>query len=50
VIRSSNLNWWSQIPAFVNDKRVSIDITRALEVETFARGRDARQPARLNAQ
>jgi len=34
VIRSSTYDWWSRIPTFVGNQQVSIDITRALEVET----------------
>jgi len=33
VIRSSTMNWWSQIPAYVN-QQFSRDITRAYQVET----------------
>ena len=51
VIRSNTMDWWSQIPAFVDNEQVSVDITRALEVETFARSRyNSKQPARINAQ
>jgi putative flippase GtrA len=46
VIRSDSLDWWSQIPTFVNDDQVSTDITRASEVETELRGRVGRQPER----
>ena len=35
VIRSDSLDWWSQIPSFVNDERVSSDISRALQVEFY---------------
>jgi len=50
VIRSNHLDWWSQIPAFVDNEQVSVDISRALEVETFARTHIAKQPERINAQ
>jgi glycosyltransferase involved in cell wall biosynthesis len=46
VIRSDSLDWWSQIPTFVNDDQVSNDITRASEVEIELRGRVSRQPER----
>jgi|WetSurMetagenome_2_1015567.scaffolds.fasta_scaffold21264_3 dolichol-phosphate mannosyltransferase len=49
VIRSSNLDWWSQIPSFVNNEQVSVDISRALEVETFARNHYTKQPEHINA-
>jgi dolichol-phosphate mannosyltransferase len=45
VIRSNSLDWWSQIPAFVNDETVSGDINRATEVETVPHSRlNNRQP------
>jgi hypothetical protein len=51
VIRSNTMDWWSQIPAFVDNKQVSIDISHALEVETFTRSsRYNKQPERINAQ
>jgi dolichol-phosphate mannosyltransferase len=50
VIRSNSLNWWSQIPAFVDNEQVSIDISRALEVETIAHNHFSKQPERVNAQ
>ena len=46
MIRSDSLDWWSQIPTFVNDDQVSNDITRASEVEIELRGRVSRQPER----
>ncbi len=33
VIRSDTMNWWAQIPSFVNNTNVSNDINRALIVE-----------------
>ncbi len=50
VIRSNDLNWWSQIPAFVNNEQVSVDISRALKMETFSRARLTKQPERINVQ
>ena len=38
AIRSSTLDWWRQIPAFVNEN-VSRDISAAFEVETTPRNR-----------
>ena len=46
VIRSDSLDWWSQIPTFVNNENVSTDITRASEVETGLHNRVGRQPER----
>jgi putative flippase GtrA len=43
IIRSSTMDWWSQIPTFVNNDQVSHDITRALEVETTPRSRYRRE-------
>jgi hypothetical protein len=43
VIRSSTMNWWAQIPAFVNNEQVSNDIARALEVEIAPRSHANRQ-------
>jgi dolichol-phosphate mannosyltransferase len=43
VIRSGNMNWWSQIPAFVNHQ-LSHDITRAFQGESAPRNRANRQP------
>ncbi|HEY3310554.1 MAG TPA: hypothetical protein VGK00_02835 [Anaerolineales bacterium] len=37
VIRSTNLNWWSQIPLFVGEKEVARDISRAMDLETRPR-------------
>jgi hypothetical protein len=37
VIRSTNLNWWSQIPLFVGEKDVARDISRAMDIETTPR-------------
>ncbi len=37
VIRSSTMNWWAQIPAYVNNEQVSTDIARALQVEIAPR-------------
>jgi hypothetical protein len=48
-ISSNNLDWWSQIPAFVHNEQVSSDITRALEVETFPRPHVSNQPERVKA-
>ena len=48
AIRSSNLDWWRQIPSFVNE-RVSHDISAAFEVETTPRERYNRQPEPLRA-
>ena len=48
VIRSDSLDWWSQIPTFVNDENASTDITRASEVETELRSRLSRQPERAS--
>ena len=48
VIRSSNYDWWSRIPTFVNNEQISSDIARALEVENNSRNRYSRhaeQPA-----
>lgn len=42
TIRSNTLDWWRQIPAFVNE-RVSHDISAAFEVETAPRRRYSRQ-------
>jgi putative flippase GtrA len=38
VIRSSTFDWWSRIPAFVNNEQVSTDIARAREVEATRDG------------
>jgi putative flippase GtrA len=43
VIRSSNLDWWSQIPSFVNDEQVTRDFARALEKEAMPRSRARRE-------
>jgi hypothetical protein len=48
VIRSNSLDWWSQIPAFVDDEHANGDITRAMEVETEPRNRFNRQPERVS--
>jgi hypothetical protein len=50
VIRSSNFDWWSRIPTFVNNEQISADITRAREVETTARDGYTRQPEVVNSQ
>jgi dolichol-phosphate mannosyltransferase len=50
VIRSSVMDWWSQIPAFVDNEQVSIDISRAVEVESYTRARLTKQPEHVNAQ
>ncbi len=42
VIRSSSMNWWSQIPAYVNSEQVSTDIARALQVEIAPHSRLSR--------
>lgn len=42
VIRSSTMNWWSQIPTFVN-QQFSRDITRAYQVEIAPRSRSNKQ-------
>jgi dolichol-phosphate mannosyltransferase len=43
TIRSNTLDWWRQIPGFVNE-RVSRDISAAFRVETTPRERYSRQP------
>lgn len=43
VMRSSTLDWWSQIPAFVDSEGVAKDIARALEGETTPRVRANRE-------
>jgi dolichol-phosphate mannosyltransferase len=43
VIRSSTMDWWSQIPTFVNNDQISRDITAALEMETTPRRRTPRE-------
>jgi hypothetical protein len=43
TIRSNTLDWWRQIPGFVNE-RVSHDISAAFRVETTPRERYSRQP------
>jgi glycosyltransferase involved in cell wall biosynthesis len=49
VIRSNSLDWWSQIPTFVNDAQVSSDITRASELEALPRTNHiGRQPERAS--
>jgi hypothetical protein len=49
VIRSNSLDWWSQIPTFVNDKQVSSDITRASELEAVPHNNHiGRQPERAS--
>ena len=48
VIRSNSLDWWSQIPTFVNDEHVSSDITRASEEESVPHNRIGRQPERAS--
>ena len=50
VIRSSNFDWWSRIPTFVNNEQVSADITRALETESTAQGRYRRRPEAVSTQ
>jgi len=42
AIRSTNLDWWHQIPAFV-DEAVSHDISAAFQVETTPRNRSNKQ-------
>jgi dolichol-phosphate mannosyltransferase len=37
TIRSNTMNWWSQIPAYVNNEQAYADITRALQVEIAPR-------------
>ena len=49
VIRSDTFDWWSQIPAFVNNEQVSADIARAREVEV-AQDRYSRQPEVVSIQ
>ncbi len=49
TVRSKTMDWWSLIPAYVDNDQVSIDISRALEVETFARNRYENQPEHINA-
>jgi hypothetical protein len=43
VIRSSTMNWWSQIPTYVN-QQFSRDITRAYQAETAQLNRSNKQP------
>ena len=50
VIRSSTFDWWSRIPAFVENEQVSRDITRALEMENSARNRYSRRPEVVSIQ
>jgi dolichol-phosphate mannosyltransferase len=50
VMRSNNLNWWSQIPAFVDSEGVAKDIARALEVETSPRVRAEREQVPVSVQ
>jgi hypothetical protein len=38
VVRSNSMNWWSQIPAFLNNEKVSVDIARASLRESAPRG------------
>ena len=47
VIRSSTMNWWAQIPSFVNNEQVSGDIARASQGETSPRGRSVSQSERV---
>jgi hypothetical protein len=47
AIRSSNLDWWHQIPTFVNEA-VSNDISAAFRVETTPRNRINKQPEPVN--
>jgi dolichol-phosphate mannosyltransferase len=47
VIRSNTMNWWAQIPSFVNNTQVSDDIARALEVESNPGLRSLRQPQQV---
>jgi len=47
VIRSSTMNWWAQIPSFVNNEQVSGDIARASMGETTPRGRSVSQSERV---
>ena len=44
VIRSSTMNWWAQIPSYVNNKDVSNDIARAMIVESTPHFRSIPQP------
>jgi hypothetical protein len=44
IIRSNTMNWWAQIPSFVQNTQVSNDIARALEVEMQKHIRTLRQP------
>ena len=51
VIRSSIMDWWSQIPAFVDNEQVSIDISRAVKVDpAYSQARLTKQPEHINAQ
>ena len=50
LIRSSTFDWWSRIPAFVNNQQVSADIARAREVENTARGEYGRQKEAVSPQ
>jgi dolichol-phosphate mannosyltransferase len=49
VIRSNSLDWWSQIPAFVNDDHVFKDIGRAMELEGAPRSRISGQTERVSS-
>jgi dolichol-phosphate mannosyltransferase len=49
AIRSSNLDWWHKIPAFVNEE-VSQDISAAFRVETTPRNRSSKQPESVKIQ
>jgi hypothetical protein len=49
VIRSNSLDWWSQIPAFVNDDHVFKDIGRAMELEGVPRSRITGQTERVSS-
>jgi dolichol-phosphate mannosyltransferase len=50
VIRSSTMDWWAQIPAFVDSEGMAKDIARASIIETTPRSRSDRQPVPVIAQ
>ncbi len=47
VMRSNTMNWWAQIPSYVNNEQVSGDIARALKGETTPRSRVIPQVERV---
>ena len=48
VIRSSSLDWWSQIPAFVNNDAVAKDIARASKTTPRSRANQERVPVSVH--